>query len=91
MLRIRRLEQGACTIFAISGRIEEQNLVELQKLLEEESEPETITLDLEEVRLVDRECVKFFAAWEARGVRLKDCPSFIRQWIDTGSDKSHER
>jgi hypothetical protein len=61
----------------------------LQKLFEAEAELADITLDLEEVRLVDREAVRFLAACEARGIKLKNCSSYIREWIDTGSD-THE-
>jgi hypothetical protein len=77
-------------VFALSGRIEENDVSELQKLLEAEAEGVDITLDLEEVRLVDREAVRFFAAREVEGMKLKDCPSYIRKWIDTGSDTSYE-
>lgn len=63
---------------------------ELQKLIEVEAEVAAITLDLQEVRLVDREGVRFLAACETRGIKLKDCPPYIRQWIETGSDKSHD-
>jgi hypothetical protein len=90
MLKIRRSENGELAIFAVSGRIEEQNVSELQQLLEAEAEVADITLDLEEVRLVDREAVKFLAACEARGIKLKNCPSYIRQWIGTGSGTGYE-
>jgi predicted metal-binding protein len=63
---------------------------ELQKLIEAEADLAAITLDLQEVRLVDREAVRFLAACEARGVKLRNCPPYIREWIVTGSDTSHE-
>lgn len=90
MLRIRRSEDKGCAIFALSGRIEEMHVSELQRLFEAEREAADITLDLEEVKLVDREAVKFLAACKARGIKLKQCPSYIREWIETGSDTSHE-
>jgi len=77
-------------IFALSGRIEEKDLSELQKLLDAEAEPVNMTLDLEEVRLVDREAVRFLAVCESREIKLKNCPSYIREWIGTRSDNSHE-
>jgi hypothetical protein len=43
------------------------------------------------VRLVDREAVRFLASCEARGIRLTSCPPYIREWIEKGSDISHER
>jgi hypothetical protein len=91
MLKIRRYEdKKGCAVFALSGRIEEIHISELQQLFQAEPEAADITLDLEEVKLVDREAVKFLAACKARGIRLKQCPSYIREWIETGSDTNHE-
>jgi len=83
MLKIRRSEDGGLAVFALSGRIEEQNVSELQELLASEAEVAKTALDLEEVRLVDREVVKFLASCEARGIGLRNCPSYVREWIET--------
>lgn len=88
MLKIRRSEYNGITIFALSGRIEEQHVSELQELLTGEGEAAELALDLEEVKLVDREAVRFLAACEARGIRLRNCPSYVREWIETGGNKS---
>jgi hypothetical protein len=90
MLKIRRSEDKGSVIFALSGRIEEKHVSELQKLFEAEAEVGDITLELEELRLVDRGAVRYLAACEARGIKLENCPSYIREWIETGSDTSHE-
>ncbi|HTF67296.1 MAG TPA: hypothetical protein VK638_31915 [Edaphobacter sp.] len=91
MLKIQRSENEGLAIFALSGRIGEMDVSELQKLLEAEAEGVDITLDLEEVRLVDRDAVRFLAACEAQGINLKSCPSYIREWIETGRHTSHEQ
>ena len=88
MLKIRRSEDNGIAVFALSGRIEEQHVPELQELLGDEAEVSKIAFDLEEVRLVDREAVRFLAACEARGIRLRNCPSYVREWIETGGNKS---
>ena len=85
MLRIVRSEHQGLTIFSLSGRIEEQHVSELRELLDAEKEARDLALDLEEVRLVDREAVRFLAACQARGIKLKNCPSYIREWMETGS------
>jgi len=90
MLKIRRSEHNGHAIFAISGRIEEKHVLELHELLDAEAKPAEVTLDLTEVKLVDREAIRFLAACKARGIGLKDCPSYIRRWIEQGSDISHE-
>lgn len=77
-------------VFDLSGRIEEKDVPELQNLLDAERLGADVTLDLDEVRLVDREAVRFLAACEARKIKLKNCPSYIREWIEKGSDTSHE-
>lgn len=78
--------------FALSGRIEEEHLPGLQGLFEAESAANstTIALDLVDVRLVDRQAIKFLATCEAQGILLKNCPSYVREWIETGRGMSHE-
>jgi STAS domain-containing protein len=90
LLKIRRSEDKGRAIFTLSGRIEERHVSELLELLDAEARTVEVTLDLKEVKLVDREAIRFLAACEARGIRLKDCPSYIRRWIEQGSDISHE-
>ena len=66
-------------MFALSGRIEAQHVPELQALFE--AEDQGVMLDLKEVNLVDREAVRFLARCEARGVKIDNCPAYIREWI----------
>jgi hypothetical protein len=90
MLRIRRSESNGSPRFILSGRIEGTHVPELQQLLDAEAREAGLTIDLEEVRLVDREAVRFLAACEVRGVKLENCPSYVREWIERGSDTNHE-
>jgi hypothetical protein len=39
------------------------------------------TIDLEELRQVDRDAVRLLAVSEASGIELKNCPAFIQEWI----------
>jgi hypothetical protein len=41
-------------------------------------------IDLEEVILVDRDVVNFLAAYELKGIELRNCPAFLRDWIAKG-------
>jgi hypothetical protein len=90
MLKIGRSEDDGLVTFTLSGRIEAKDLLELQGLLDQEPAGVPITFDLDEVRLVDRATVRFLSACEARRIQLKNCPPYIREWIETGSDLSHE-
>jgi anti-anti-sigma regulatory factor len=87
MLKIRKSEDKGQAIVALSGRIEERDVPDLQELLDQEAKATEVTLDLAEVKLVDREAIRFLAACKARGIGLKDCPPYIRRWIEQGSDK----
>lgn len=79
MLKIQRFAGGDSVIFALSGRIETENLAQLEALLTAESKP--IVLDLKEVNLVSREVVRFLAQCEDNGTAIQNCPPYIREWI----------
>ena len=42
----------------------------------------TIVLDLRDIRLADRDTVKFLRDCEADGMKLENCPAYVREWID---------
>jgi hypothetical protein len=48
-------------------------------------------LDLEEVDLVDVECVRFLNACEAEGIAALHCSAYIREWMlqERGRPKEH--
>ena len=77
----RSVERGLATI-TLSGRIEEEQLSDLKTLLE--SETGGVVLDLADVRLVHREAVKFLLKCEDDGIELRNCPSYVREWIEKG-------
>ena len=81
MLRIQRSEQGVGVRFMLSGRIEAEYLSELRRLIEGEERRRPLTLDLGEVKLVDRDAVTFLAQCEAAGATLENCPAYVREWI----------
>ena len=82
MLKIQRAAQGAFVRFTLSGRIQGTEVAELQRLLDLEANTQHITLDLQEVKLVDREAVRFLARCEAAGITLVHCLGYIRAWIE---------
>ncbi len=43
-------------------------------------------LDLDEVNLVDVDAVRFLMDTERAGIELRNCPPFIRAWIDRERD-----
>lgn len=66
-------------VLRVSGRITGDHVNTLRTLLEQESS--ALTLDLKDVRLVDGEAVKLLAIYESNGVRIDNCPLYIREWI----------
>jgi anti-anti-sigma regulatory factor len=73
---------GKFVVFTLSGRIEATGLAKLQRLLECEAGDQGLVLDLKEVKLVDRDVVSFLADCEAKGIKLANCPAYIREWIE---------
>ncbi len=79
--RIQRSAKEDVVTFTLSGRIKAEEVAELQRLFEVEGQDHRIVLDLKEVRLADRDAVKFLAGCEANGTQLMNCPAYIREWI----------
>lgn len=80
MLRIKRAANGE-VVFTLSGRIDTENVAELQTLFGSEPKGRCIVLDLKDLTLVDREAVKFLESCEADSIEIKNCPAYIREWI----------
>ena len=79
MIRIETSVRRDQVTFAVVGRIETNDLPELERLIERHKPP--VTLDLEGVTLVHREAVTFLANFETDNGRITNCPSYIREWI----------
>jgi len=83
MWKIRKLTDDERVVLGISGRLDGDGLPELQRaLLTEGKAWSNFELDLEDLKLVDQEVVIFLACCEAGGTTLRNCPSYIRDWID---------
>ena len=80
MLRITRTENGE-VVFKLSGRIERENIAEVKALLSAETSGRHILLDLSDLTLVGQDVVSFLRHSEARGVELKNCPAYVREWM----------
>ena len=83
-LKIEKYSDGNGPTIRLIGRMRAEHLEELEKQIRE-SVP-AVTLDLEEVTLVDVEIVRFLGACEARGTTLLNCSPYIRDWIGKERD-----
>jgi predicted metal-binding protein len=41
---------------------------------------------LRELRLADRNAVRFLKGCEEDGVKLENCPAYVREWMDREKD-----
>ena len=80
MLKITRsLNREA--VFRLSGRMDAENLGDLEALLNAESGDEII-LDLKDLTLVDLDVVRFLRHCETGSIELRNCPAYIREWLN---------
>jgi predicted metal-binding protein len=79
-LRIERSARQGFTVFTLSGRMMAEEVAELKALFDVDHR--TIVLDLRDVRLADRDAVKFLRDCEADGMKLENCPEYVREWLD---------
>ncbi len=68
-------------MYLLSGQINRERVVELQRLMQSEGHDTSIVLDLKEVALVDGDTIKFLVTCQADGIRLDNSPAYIREWI----------
>ena len=80
-LRINIFDERDRVVYTLSGRIQAEQVSELHALVRSDLADHSLVLDLKEVKLVDRDAVRFLAEIEANGVRLRNCSAFVREWI----------
>jgi predicted metal-binding protein len=61
-----------------------EEVTELKALFD--ADCRTIVLDLRDVRLADRDAVKFLRDCEADGMKLENCPAYVREWMEREKD-----
>ena len=79
MLRIER-SQNSATVFKVSGQIGVNDLAQLQEIISRERH-DGLVLDLRELKLIDADGIQFLIRCEARGIRVENCPAYIREWM----------
>jgi hypothetical protein len=79
MLKIEKDSDGQTTFIRLIGRIQSEDLGQLQTQMD--GNVSRVLLDLDEVTLVDLEVVRFLSGCMDRGVELARCSPYIREWI----------
>ena len=79
MIRIETSESGDLVTFLLSGRIQKEDLGVLKSLVEKQKK--AVVLDLNGVKLVDQDAVRFLASFETGQAKITNCPRYIREWV----------
>jgi predicted metal-binding protein len=64
--------------------MEAEHVAELKELLD--GDCGNIILDLRDLRLADRDAVRFLRGCEEDGMKLENCPAYVREWIGREKD-----
>ena len=79
VLRIEQIADDSETIFTLIGRITSPDVQQLKAEIAEARN--RVTLDLQQVWLVDLDAVHFLASAERQGIHLRRLPPYVREWI----------
>jgi hypothetical protein len=90
MLRIERSANGQ-VVFTLSGRMQTEDIEQVQQLLGVETPGQLVMFDLRDVTLVNQDAVTFLADCEVKGIKLESCPLHIRNWIDQEKRRNRRR
>jgi hypothetical protein len=66
-------------VLRVCGRMQIECVNTLKELIEAENAK--IVLDLSEVMLADRDAATFLAVCGLKGIALRNCPAFLREWV----------
>jgi hypothetical protein len=76
----RFVKEGDAIVFRVCGRVQIECVDTLKELIEVENA--RIALDLSDVTLANGDAATFLAACELKGIELRNCPPFLRGWVD---------
>ena len=80
MLKIRR-SVNRQVVFALSGRMAQDEMAELEALISSEARGRPVVLDLADVTLVGQDAINFLERCEGDNITLTNCPAYVREWI----------
>ena len=78
-LRIEKDSDGQRTTIRLIGRMQREHIEELKAQIE--AGGTSVTLDLNEVSLVDLDVICFLATCQTEGISLVHCSRYICDWI----------
>lgn len=84
-LKMERDSDGPRTTIRLIGRMQAEHLEELKAQMRDSGT--SVTLDLNEVSLVDVDVVHFLGICRREGVELLHCSPYISDWITKEQDR----
>jgi hypothetical protein len=90
VLKVQSSANGS-VLFRLSGRIEKTDVDDLRCLLSLESPDRLLALEMSDVTYLDPTAIAFLAECEANGIVLRNCPIYLREWIDKEKEKNPQR
>jgi hypothetical protein len=81
VLRIQRSANEE-VVFTLSGQMDEEPIAELETLINSEANGIRIVFDLKDVTLVNDDAISFLERCESNRITLKNCPAYVREWIN---------
>lgn len=79
MLRIEKDSDGCVSRLRLSGRIQSDRIAYIRSAMDDGCARKI--LDLSEVTLVDIAVVRFLIRCEDEGIKLVQCPPYVREWM----------
>ena len=78
-LRIEKDSDGRTTTLRLIGRMRRDHIEEL--IAQIQAGGTSVTLDLNEVSLVDLDVIRFLATCQTEGISLVHCCRYISNWV----------
>jgi hypothetical protein len=66
-------------VLRVSGRMHMECVKTIEELIERERS--RVAFDLSEVTIASRDAAIFLAVSERKGIELRNCPAFLREWV----------
>jgi ABC-type transporter Mla MlaB component len=88
-LKIQRICEKHGTRICLSGELRSSHLFDLRAEIEQVGQP--VTLDLDEVDVVDVDGIRLLNECQTQGIQVVNCSPYIREWMlqekRTGKDE----
>src|SRR6266478_8471094 len=88
-MKIEVASKRGKTTVRLSGQFQTEQIAELKKQLLDHGA--RLVLDLTEVTVVDVEVVRYLGACEASGMKIVNCPRYIREWMNRERERAQRQ